>query len=318
MQGDGRLSLVSSERKLLYNCRNLLDFREGGPCVPVTFFVSPTNRCQLRCPQCLYGGKDNALELDTDALARFVECTATMGVKAWELTGGGEPLLYPSINDLLRRLAELGIAVGLMTNGLALDRLDHPEDLRWIRVSLHGMNQDEKWLAGNIHAVRGTVKTTCCWLATEANLPQLGNVWRLARDHGWTVKIEVDWFLADRQKARQLYWSIDGLLDGRWGCYPNVFLDPQVPEYNRRPGPCYMHLVKPFLYSDGWVYSCPCAVGPNRDVAEEFRVCRMEDVTAYYLAPPKSVERTCQVCKYQAMNAAAEAILEPLEDLEFC
>lgn len=305
-----RRGLTSNVRKLLYRCDCLLSTREGWP-RPVMFLVSPTNCCQLNCPFCLYGGRDKGLELPFADLLRFVEASDAIGVKTWELTGGGEPLLYPQISELLSELHERDFAVGLMTNGLALDRLQHPEYLSWVRVSLHSDMGAWGRLAEQAARISHEVKVTFSFTATQDNVHHLPSLCGAAERYGWTVKVEPDWFGVQDGSLRQ---QIADTL----GDYTRVFLDPVEPATGRVPGPCYMHLVKPFLYTDGWLYACPCAVGQCHDVASPFRVCRMEDVAVYYARQPAPLILACQSCKYHEHNQVAESVIEPLEDPEFC
>ncbi len=305
-----RTGIVSNARKLLYRCDCLLSAREGHP-RPVMFLVSPTNRCQLDCPFCLYGDRDKALTLPLADLLRFVDVSECIGVKTWELTGGGEPLLYPNLTLLLDELHRRGFAVGMMTNGLALDRLKNPEFLRWIRISLHSGEETWRQLAENVAAISGRVKVTFAYTATLENIDQLPALLPIATWFNWTVKVEPDWFaLRDRMFRHELVELLNG--------QERVFIDPVVSPASRASGPCYLHLIKPFLYTDGWLYPCACAIEGRRDVQENLRLCRMEDVAAYYAHPPKSLTLACPVCKYEEHNRIAEGVLEPLEDPEFC
>lgn len=64
-----------------------------------------------------------------------------MGVKAIELTGGGEPTVHPHLDDVIRLTKESGMDVGLVTNGVRLK----PSTIAlmaqrgvesWIRISI--------------------------------------------------------------------------------------------------------------------------------------------------------------------------------------
>ena len=153
-------AIVSSGRKLLYNIDHLLEARDGVP-KPVMFHVCLTNRCQLACPFCCYRDRVGCEVMPIDRILKFVDDCDRLGTRTWELTGGGEPLLYPWLDELLDKLFQARFAVGLMTNGLGLERVKNPGAFRWIRVSLHALEQHEDRLREQIKLVRSCVKTTC-------------------------------------------------------------------------------------------------------------------------------------------------------------
>ena len=61
------------------------------------------------------------------------------GIKAIEITGGGEPTLWPRFDDLITNLAKCDREIGLVTNGSMLDdkRIDLiTKHCLWIRISM--------------------------------------------------------------------------------------------------------------------------------------------------------------------------------------
>ncbi|MBX5489798.1 MAG: radical SAM protein [Chloroflexi bacterium] len=108
--------------------------------------------CQYRCAMCLWSDKEKLtyarrglaaqryVDLDTwtDTLASL----RAHGAHTVVLSGGGEPLLYPALPQLILRARELGYRVHLYTNGLNLAR--HSDTLFGallaadrVRVSMH-------------------------------------------------------------------------------------------------------------------------------------------------------------------------------------
>jgi len=105
--------------------------------VPVTCELDLSNRCQLNCGFCFYKKKRvNGEELRFGFISSLLEEFERIGVKSVTLTGGGEPLMYDRINEVVRIANARGIELGLVTNGVALDRLDNPNIFKFIRVSL--------------------------------------------------------------------------------------------------------------------------------------------------------------------------------------
>ena len=87
-----------------------------------------TSACNLKCDFCLVEIKGRHLPVD-GALAIADELIAASVDKV--LLSGGEPLLYPGIEAVMRRLAGAGVLVKLLTNGT----IDHPGVFDLIRAS---------------------------------------------------------------------------------------------------------------------------------------------------------------------------------------
>jgi MoaA/NifB/PqqE/SkfB family radical SAM enzyme len=87
-----------------------------------------TSACNLKCDFCLVEIKGRHLPVD-DALAIAGELITAQVDKV--LLSGGEPLLHPGIEAVMRRLAGAGVLVKLLTNGT----IDHPGVFDLIRAS---------------------------------------------------------------------------------------------------------------------------------------------------------------------------------------
>jgi len=309
---DDQQAIVAGSRKLLYNVEHLLEARNGCP-RPVMFHVCLTNRCQLKCSFCCYGDRKSNEELPLEALKHFARDSKQLNVNAWELTGGGEPLLHPQVNDLIDFLVGLRIKVGLMTNGLALNRLRTPELLSWVRVSLHAIDQGRAAeLAERISLVRDRVKTTCCWVVSTTNKHLLPTVIEFATVNQIAIKVEPSYYQAQEEVLSLVEWLCSELRNTA-----NVFLNFHTA-WDRQSSRCYLHLIKPFLYTDGWLCDCPLPVGLERTIDPKFHLCRMEDVVAHYRSCGLIRHHDCAFCRYTEHNAIAEGVMRPLADCEFC
>src|SRR5215831_15537667 len=58
-----------------------------------------------------------------------------IGVKAIQLTGGGEPTVYPRFQEVTEEIGKRGIQWSLVTNGVLAKKWDFSK-ASWIRVSL--------------------------------------------------------------------------------------------------------------------------------------------------------------------------------------
>lgn len=100
----------------------------GPPAPPVHVRIKPVNACNHHCWYCAY--RADGLELGStmelrdripDAkLDEIAGDLVAMGVKAVTFSGGGEPLLYARLPEIVERLASGGVRVATLTNGALL------------------------------------------------------------------------------------------------------------------------------------------------------------------------------------------------------
>lgn len=110
--------------------------------------VSLTDRCSLRCTYCMPAEGLPWLPgehmLTNDELLRLIGIAVDLGVASVRLTGG-EPLLRPDVVDVVARVAALGVAVSMTTNGLRLPGLAAPlrdAGLQRVNISLDTLDRD--------------------------------------------------------------------------------------------------------------------------------------------------------------------------------
>ncbi|MFQ5723968.1 MAG: radical SAM protein [Terriglobia bacterium] len=82
--------------------------------------VIPTRRCNLSCTYC-NEFDDHSPPVPLEELSRRVDRLASFGTSIITISGG-EPLLHPELDELIRRIRRHGIIAGLITNGYLLTR----------------------------------------------------------------------------------------------------------------------------------------------------------------------------------------------------
>jgi len=105
----------------------------------------PTKRCNLRCAICWqrhYGTEWDEFS-DDDRWRRLVDESAELGVRVWNLTGGGEPMVRGElILDLCGRILGHGMSGVLQTNGTLFspEQVARLVAMRWpsLSISLDG------------------------------------------------------------------------------------------------------------------------------------------------------------------------------------
>jgi MoaA/NifB/PqqE/SkfB family radical SAM enzyme len=117
----------------------------GSPCNPLLAQVVVTRRCNLSCSYCNeYDDFSPPVPLP-DLLAR-VEHLAALNTAAITFTGG-EPLLHPDLDRIIRAARGHGMIVTIITNGFRLtrdwiDRLN-AADLQGMQISIDNIKPDE-------------------------------------------------------------------------------------------------------------------------------------------------------------------------------
>lgn len=116
---------------------------------PLHVRIKPINMCNHRCSYCAYRGADLQLGQDMqerdvipgDKMIEIIDDIIEMGVKAVTFSGGGEPLLYPFLADVLEKLADSPVRFATLTNGARLNgKLAELFAYHgtWVRVSMDG------------------------------------------------------------------------------------------------------------------------------------------------------------------------------------
>ena len=78
-----------------------------------------TGRCNMACPHCYASRLSGAPEMSTEECLRVIREAAELGV-AYIGFAGGEPLLRPDLLQLMEEAVDLGVEVGVVTNGTLL------------------------------------------------------------------------------------------------------------------------------------------------------------------------------------------------------
>ena len=136
-----------SSLKFLQFKDHLKGLEQGRIVAPVHIRVKPTNHCNHNCWYCAYRTDDLALgnemvEKDSIPAARMLALAhefVEMGVKAVTFSGGGEPLLYKPLPEVIEVLAAGGIRIAALTNGSNLKGRVADAFAKhgtWVRISL--------------------------------------------------------------------------------------------------------------------------------------------------------------------------------------
>ncbi|MAG39178.1 hypothetical protein CMO90_03765, partial [Candidatus Woesearchaeota archaeon] len=107
--------------------------------------IDLTNVCNHDCIYCVYRYEeaedvdfDTKQFIKTPKVIELLEDIKSLGVKAVVLQGGGEPFVHLGIVDVIRKVDELGLEYGVITNGTAIKEKHIPilKNAKWIRFSV--------------------------------------------------------------------------------------------------------------------------------------------------------------------------------------
>jgi MoaA/NifB/PqqE/SkfB family radical SAM enzyme len=92
--------------------------------------------------------------IETAKIMEIVESCSKLGVKAIQLTGGGEPTVHPDFNDICRKIIENRIDFSVVSNGLLMDRrkMSLLKEAKWVRISLDAANAETYGKIRNVPA----------------------------------------------------------------------------------------------------------------------------------------------------------------------
>jgi MoaA/NifB/PqqE/SkfB family radical SAM enzyme len=112
---------------------------------PIMAHLIPIRRCNLSCTYCNeYDDHSKPIPLDT--IRKRIDKLADLKTSIVTLSGG-EPLLHPELDDVIRRMRERGVIAGMITNGylLTADRIKRLNDagLDHMQISIDNVMPDD-------------------------------------------------------------------------------------------------------------------------------------------------------------------------------
>jgi MoaA/NifB/PqqE/SkfB family radical SAM enzyme len=112
---------------------------------PLLAHIIPVRRCNLACTYC-NEFDDFSTPVPTEEMFRRIDKLGALGTSVVTISGG-EPLLHPELDDIIRRIRRNRMIAGLITNGYLLVaerilRLNRA-GLEWLQISIDNLNPDD-------------------------------------------------------------------------------------------------------------------------------------------------------------------------------
>lgn len=249
----------------------------------ISTHVAPEGSCNLSCPYCSVKKRVKGFRIELSVIKDYIEKLMTRGLKAVILTGGGEPTLYPKINELLCWLKDKGLKVAMITNGTMTDRVEVWDMFSWVRVSITFFDDwqqritlptdklpDDCMIGGSLVYDQGY------------DLSQLKSVGVVADKIGAKYIRVLPNCLYVHQELMDWHEKIDKILDQ---LQDKRFFHQHKVHHAPSCATCHQSYFRPYLseVNGGTVYPCDSLV-LNDQVAhfsKKYQLCKAEDVLDY-------------------------------------
>ena len=293
-------------RKASRKVRSVREFARGLADTdhPLLVHIVPIRRCNIDCGYCNEFDKVSDPVPTAEMLAR-IDKLATLGTAVVAFSGG-EPMLHPGLDELIRRIRGNGMIAGLITNGYLISpkRIDALNDagLDYLQISIDNVEPDEvskkslrlldrklQWLAAHAHfdvninsVVGGGIK----------NPEDARTINRRARELGFSTSIGIIHDGSGLLKPlgvseRAVFDDVMHLIDGRRQVLKNLYsgirrfqmnlADGKPNEWQCRAGARYLYICE-----HGLVHWCSQQRGcPGVPLADYSR----NDIRREFLAP---------------------------------
>ena len=307
--------------KIFLNKKLMKGILQKKKILPIHLQLCPTNKCLLHCLYCSCSNEDRKLELSYEAIINLMKTAKRLGCQSVTITGGGEPLLHPNIEEVIWKIHRLKIKIGLVTNGLLLHKLHKPtlDCITWCRVSFDDYRDFN--FKGRLEEaiIRGkNIDWAWSYIVTEhPNIEKMKQIIGFANDHNFThirlvpnllelEKVDLR-FIENTLKAEDvddskvIYQSRNDFIEGT--------------------KECYISLLKPIIGADGGIWGC-CGVQylgkkPTRKYPDGMRMGSIDDFEGIVRGQKYFDGSQCDKCYYYNYNRILRDLLGKIEHQEF-
>ena len=303
--------------KAMLNERLYHSLKNDKQIIPVHLQLSITNACNLSCAFCSFRDRDKTHELSLDSIMSIIDMFVKLGLQALTITGGGEPLCHPEINDILSFCMRRSVKVGLVTNGLLLEKLNRSsfEALTWCRISFADDRTDD-----DVDQIASILSRIC---------PEAPSV-----DWSFSYVVLENQNAGIQNRIVSLAKSL-GMLNVRFTPDQNhiekVDMDFTIKNngnddicvYDKKTAgnslhECWLYLLKPFIAADGYLYPCCCSqyCSDKNDFMMSDRICSYTDFEKK-LHEMQALHPTCNKCYLSHYNEFIKAAINTVRHEEW-
>ena len=284
--------------------------------------VALTEKCNLSCKFCSVVNREKKYEFDYDNLIQATRQFISLGIDTVEITGGGDPLLYPHLNDYVRFLIKKNLQIGLITNGIGINEIIDKNvlnNLSWIRISANVYDYKNKIDIPENYI--GTLGFSYCWTDGISTIEKLKEIQNIAIKNKVKYIRLVPNCLGNRveQEEKNKFLPQIAAQVGE-----PVFYQPKIFDTPRN---CYWGYLKPFLYCDEYIYPCSSTVlntDADKQFNTKFRWCHWKDIEKVWGGDCRQVEiksiidtSKCDHCVFTDQNNDLDYALHAQEHEDF-
>ena len=301
--------------KLLQQKEKIIRFQDN--IVPYHIQFIPTNRCNAKCPWCSCNRVDRSVELGIDEVKEMLSYFASLGTKAITITGGGEPSIYPDIEKVINTCYNLGLKVGIVTNGLKWSKEN--EDISylngkatWLRLSVVNTvgDYDTSMITRLCNKIKDVDVGISFTVVPGVNIDTAQAICNIAKN---TKNITHVRFVQDILNPNDVSMN-----DLKSHCQniTNKAIYQYRSDFSKGTDKCLISLLKPVIDATGYIYPC-CGVqyasNDTRRMPENFRMCYWRD----FHKVKHFDGNQCIKCYYEDYNSSLQNLTNPLEHKEF-
>lgn len=278
---------------------------------PIVAHVMPTERCNLSCSFCSVANRANYDDLSIDIIKYVFTHLHKLGLKAAIVSGGGEPILYKQFNELISFLINLELKIGLITNGIFLNKINQILDkFTWIRISANWVDtlNWKKIILPNFPS-----STTVGVSYIYTNTSSADSIKKL-KDFCYSINAIYCRLLPDCNIPKRELIKYHNLIE-------EICVNEGEPFFHQNKIPkqaniCHLGRVHPVLYTDGRIYPCDSLVlnSPenNKKFHDKYSLCNWDEIVDFYA---KEIEGSlinpnlCPKCVFVKQNEIINKII---------
>jgi len=278
------------------------------PCIHAQ--VIPTNHCNLSCKFCSCANRNKYQELTIVQLRRLAGNLKELGCEAVTITGGGEPLMHPDIEDIILMFCEHNIHVGLVTNGLLLNKLHSYvfNTITWCRVSCSDerkFNTKTREIMEAAYEEGPGIDWAFSYVLStpgEFDYKNLVQYVQFANAHNFThVRVVSDLLNIKRCIPME---RVEHVLKRNTDDRKVIYQGRKQFDPGQRD--CFISLLKPVIGADGFIYPCCGAQyaheNADLDMSVSMRMGHMDNINSIYQAQSCFDGSQCVRCYYKNYN----------------
>jgi MoaA/NifB/PqqE/SkfB family radical SAM enzyme len=245
---------------------------------PLLVQIIPIRRCNIDCGYCNEYDKVSA-PVPSDTLRRRIDTLAELGTSVVAFSGG-EPMLHPDLDNLIRHIRGRGMMAGLITNGYFLvpKRIQALNDagLDFLQISIDNVEPDEvskkslsvldKKLQHLREHAAFDVNINSVLGGGIKNPEDARTINRRARELGFSTSIGIIHDGSGRLKPlspleRAVFDEVSAAINGPWQIFKNLYsgithfqanlADARPNDWRCRAGARYLYVCE-----DGLVHYC--------------------------------------------------------------